>query len=94
MDKRQEKRFEILNFALEHSFVIDPSKGMERFIDNILTFGYCPCDKSRPTCPCAQAAVEVANNGHCRCTLFWADYQAYRKTLRPLKEEEVNLTPD
>jgi ferredoxin-thioredoxin reductase catalytic subunit len=88
MDKRQEKRFEIIDYAIEHNFVIDPSKGMERFIDNILKFGYCPCDSSRPNCPCFQAAGEVARNGYCRCSLFWTDYQAFKKTLRSLKGEE------
>ena len=87
MDKRQEKRFEIIDYAIEHNFVIDPGKGMERFIENILTFGYCPCDRSRPTCPCPQAAAEVASKGKCLCSLFWADYRAYRKILRPLKGE-------
>lgn len=87
LDKRQEKRFEIIDYALEHNFVIDPSKGMERFIDNIVTFGYCPCDSTRPNCPCPQAEAEVERHGHCRCSLFWADYGAFRKTLRSIKEE-------
>src|SRR4030042_119147 len=88
MDKRQQKRFEIIDYALEHNFVIDPSKGMETFIDNIITFGRCPCDSSRLDCPCPQAPEEVARNGRCRCTLFWADYRAFRKILRPMKGEE------
>jgi ferredoxin-thioredoxin reductase catalytic subunit len=88
MDKRQQKRFEIIDYAIEYNFVIDPSKGMERFIDNILKFGYCPCDSTRPDCPCTLAAEEVAKYGRCRCSLFWADYQAFRKILRPLKGEK------
>lgn len=87
MDKIQQKRFEIIDFAIEHDFVIDPSKGMDVFVDNIIKFGYCPCDSSRPDCPCPQAEAEVANNGRCRCSLYWRDYQAFRGILRPVKGE-------
>jgi len=96
MDKRQQKRFEIIDLAIEHGWVINPSKGMEIFVENIVTFGHCPCDSSRPDCPCPQAEAEVANKGHCLCRLFWADYQAFRKTLRPMKGEndEQNSTAE
>lgn len=88
MDKWQRKRFEIIDYAIEHSWVIEPSKGMEIFVGNIIRFGTCPCDPTRPDCPCPQAEAEVANNGHCRCSLYWKDYQTFRATLRPLKGEE------
>lgn len=88
MDAKQKKRIEILNFASSHGWVINPGKGMEVYVDNIIKFGHCPCDSSRPDCPCSLAEEEVASKGHCRCSLYWTDYQAYKDTLRPVKGEK------
>ena len=88
MDRKQQKRFEIIDYAIEHGWVINPGKSMEVFVDHIIKFGYCPCDSTRPNCPCPQAEAEVTERGHCRCSLYWKDHQAYRATLRPVKGEE------
>ncbi|MCJ7790902.1 MAG: helix-turn-helix domain-containing protein [Dehalococcoidia bacterium] len=87
-EKQQKKRFEIIDLAIEKGWFINPSKGMELFIQNIIQFGRCPCDESRPDCPCPESAAEVADKGRCRCGLYWASYQVFRNTVRPLKGEE------
>jgi ferredoxin-thioredoxin reductase catalytic chain len=47
---------------------------------NLKDFGkyYCPCKQSHPLepardtlCPCREAALEVAQEGHCFCRLFF-----------------------
>jgi ferredoxin-thioredoxin reductase catalytic subunit len=88
MDRKQEKRFEIIDYAIEHDWIINPSKGMEPYVENIINFGHCPCDSSRPDCPCPEAKTEVASQGHCLCRLYWASYQEFKKMLRPLKGEK------
>jgi ferredoxin-thioredoxin reductase catalytic subunit len=92
--KAQQKRFEIIDRAISRGWFINPSKGMELYIDNILKFGYCPCDKTRPDCPCAESVAEVAEKGHCRCGLYWRSYQVFRDTLRPLKGEDERETKE
>ena len=88
MDAKQRKRIEILEYASTHGWVINPGKGMEIYVDNIIRFGHCPCDSSRPDCPCSLAEEEVASKGRCRCSLYWTNYEAYKETLRAGKGEE------
>jgi ferredoxin-thioredoxin reductase catalytic subunit len=58
--------------------------------DNKFRFGryYCPCKRhypldpeADPTCPCPEAADEIAKQGHCECHLFFdpAEIQAKRR---------------
>jgi ferredoxin-thioredoxin reductase catalytic subunit len=86
--KAQQKRFQVIDLAIARGWFINPSKGMEVFIENIIKIGRCPCDRTRPDCPCPESEIEVATKGHCRCALYWKNYQAFRDTLRPLKGEE------
>lgn len=85
MDRNQAKRFDLLDKAMEKGWLINPSKGMEMYVDLYFKFGHCPCDDSRKNCPCAECEEEVNTRGKCRCALFWKDYQTFRDTLRPLK---------
>jgi ferredoxin-thioredoxin reductase catalytic subunit len=75
------KRLEILDWAKVHGVVINPSKGYEIYVDNILKFGYCPCDSNRPGCPCDKAEEEIKAKGHCLCRLFWRDIDTFKETL-------------
>jgi len=88
MDERQQKRFEIVDHAIEKGWVIAPSKGMETFIEAIIKLGHCPCVSTRLYCPCPESDAEVANVGRCRCSLFWRDLETFRKILRPVKGAE------
>jgi hypothetical protein len=42
--KQQQKRFEVIDLAIRRGWFINPSKGMETFVQNIIQFGRCPCD--------------------------------------------------
>lgn len=75
------KRVEILDFATENNFVINPSKGMEQYVQNIFEFGHCPCDSNRPNCPCDLAAEEIEKQGYCRCRLYYRDLPTFRGTF-------------
>jgi ferredoxin-thioredoxin reductase catalytic subunit len=86
--KAQQKRFEVIDLAIRRGWFINPSKGMEIFVQNIIKFGRCPCDESRPDCPCPESQAEVREKGRCRCGLYWRNYKVFRETLRPLKGEE------
>lgn len=90
------KRQEILMYAKDHGWVINPSKGMEQYVQNWFEFGHCPCDDTRLMCPCEQAEEEVAKDGYCRCRLYWQDLETFRATLplpsdpRPEDEDELS----
>jgi ferredoxin-thioredoxin reductase catalytic subunit len=85
---KQKKRFEIVDHAIKHGWLINPAKGMEVYVENITKFGYCPCDSSRPDCPCPEAEAEVTNKGRCRCGLYWRNYEVFRQALKPLEEKD------
>ncbi len=88
--KRQadKKRFEVLDRAIEKGWFINPGKGMETFIENVILIHRCPCDPSRPDCPCPEAEAEVTEKGRCKCGLYWRDYKAFKATLKPLEEKQ------
>ena len=71
----------IIRWAKENNFVISPAKGMELYVQNIMNFGYCPCDKTRPTCPCPESVDEVQRKGHCLCRLYWKSLDVFEATL-------------
>lgn len=83
-----DKRREIIDWAKEHNFIINPSKGMEGFVENILRFGFCPCDKEREHCPCPESITEVPTDGYCLCRLYWKDLDSFRVTLKAGEEDE------
>jgi hypothetical protein len=72
------KRKEILDFAHHNHMVIHPD-GWDDFISNYLEFHHCVCDANRLSCPCQEAIKEVISIGHCKCRLFWRDYQTFKK---------------
>lgn len=75
-----EFRKRILDHAEEHGFLINLSKGFEPFVQDMLHLGFCPCT-NRKHCPCPESIDEVRNDGHCKCRLFWLNYDTFRKTL-------------
>lgn len=83
------KRVEMLKFAHDNGFVINPSKGYEEYVGNVFEFGHCPCDSSRPNCPCDQAAEEVKEKGWCRCRLYYRDLPTFIGTLPLPKPEDI-----
>lgn len=87
------QRKKILDYAEEQGWVINPSKGMEDYVQNILRFGYCPCDKRRAECPCVEANDEVDVDGFCLCRLYWRDYDAFKATLRAGEKDDEEITP-
>lgn len=69
----------VIKFAMENDLVIHPM-GYSYYVDGFNEFKHCPCDSSRPKCPCDEAADEVRTNGKCKCQLFWLDYETYINT--------------
>jgi hypothetical protein len=68
----------LLDFAIEQKCVINPT-GYQVYLNGFNEFKSCQCDKTRLTCPCLQAAQEVAKKGHCVCHMFWRSYEDYIK---------------
>jgi ferredoxin-thioredoxin reductase catalytic subunit len=63
-------------FAKQHEFIITPL-GWQKHKTQYNKLGSCPCDSQRPVCPCPEAFNEVRNLGHCKCSLFWRNYDTY-----------------
>ncbi len=80
----QKKRHEIIAWAQEFGFIINPSKGYELYVANYFYFGHCPCDvtKTRTKCPCTESIQEVQDQGHCLCRLYWRDLKTFEETLK------------
>lgn len=70
----------ICDFARDNGFVIHP-KGYDYYIKNM--FNGCPCDKTRLSCPCPEAVIEVPRDGHCLCRLFWRDLDTFKESHLP-----------
>lgn len=86
-----EVRKRMIDWAKEHNWVINPSKGMEIYVENYLRFGFCPCDSSRLTCPCEESIVDMEKWGHCRCRLYWKDLDTFKDTLRAGEKEDEGI---
>lgn len=69
---------EILIFAHLNQVLISPA-GYDYYIRAYLESGRCPCDKDRLQCPCPESLLEIKEQGHCKCQLFFRDYQTYGK---------------
>ncbi len=79
-DRKNKKRREICDFARDNGLVIHPGRGFDYYIEGYFKFGQCPCDNSRPACPCAEAIEECKKDGWCKCRLFWRDLDTYKKS--------------
>ena len=88
MDRHQELRIEILEWAKKHKFLINPSKGYEIYVKNSIDLGRCPCDARRIYCPCPESLTEVPEKGYCLCRLFWRNYDVFLGTLSRGKNEQ------
>lgn len=84
------KRLEVLQWANEHDFIIDPFGGMDFHIEGFFETGWCPCDKTRTRlkCPCDESLVDVLNRGHCLCQLFWTRQEALARVKKYIKSRE------
>ena len=75
------KRREILDFARDHNLLIHPGAGYDYYIEGFFKFGFCPCDKNRPNCPCPESVTECKEKGHCKCRLYWRSYDDFKDTM-------------
>lgn len=76
----------LVRFAIDHGFVITPV-GYKYYVDSFNMFAACPCDRSRKACPCDEAVREIQDEGHCRCQLFWRDYETFLEAKHMTGEE-------
>lgn len=74
--KAQERA--VLEFAIKNKCIVTPL-GWHFALEAYNEYGHCVCDPQRPACPCEQAPQEIIEKGHCRCSLFWKDYETYMK---------------
>jgi len=70
----------LCDFARDNGFVIHP-KGYDYYIESYTMFNHCPCDKTRQSCPCPEAVIEVPRDGHCLCRLFWESYNTFQEQM-------------
>lgn len=77
-DAARAANLRVVEFARDNKIVISPV-GMGYYIESVLMFNCCPCAKERPSCPCPESIGEVRDIGHCKCQLFWRDYDTYIK---------------
>jgi ferredoxin-thioredoxin reductase catalytic subunit len=73
---KHEQQIKILVFAKEHDYIVTPM-GWAKHLQAISQHGHCPCDSDRPECPCTLAIGEIAETGHCKCSLLWRSYDTY-----------------
>ena len=71
--------YDIIEHAEKHNMVINPV-GYDYYVDGFITFNHCPCDSTRPKCPCEESVEEVKEKGHCKCHLFWRDLNTFKET--------------
>jgi hypothetical protein len=74
----RDQAIKIISFADKNRLVINPM-GYEYYANAFNEFKHCPCDKNRPSCPCDLALEETKKEGHCKCHLYWRDYNIYLK---------------
>lgn len=74
---KKEQITAIIEHAKKNNLFINPGSGYSYALDAIRKFYHCPCDKNRPDCPCPESIEEVKTAGHCKCHLFWRDYQTF-----------------
>ena len=73
---KHEQQIKILVFAKEHDYIVTPM-GWAKHLQAISQHGHCPCDSDRLECPCTLAEKEIAETGHCKCSLLWRSYDTY-----------------
>ena len=72
----KEQMQSVLEFAIKNQCVVNPM-GWNSALENFNEFKSCVCDPSRHSCPCEQAPQEIKEKGHCKCNLFFRDYETY-----------------
>jgi len=77
-------QIKLICFAKEHDYIITPL-GWKKHIAQYDKLGHCPCEVSRPECPCPEAVNDIRETGHCRCSLFWRSYDTYLAQCYPDK---------
>lgn len=74
---KYQQALSIVQFAKEHELLINPAYGYGYALDKLQKFYHCPCDAARESCPCDKSLEEVKTKGHCKCHLFWRDYDVF-----------------
>lgn len=76
---KKAKALEIMAFAEEHKFIINPKSGYLPTIKNVMALCACPCAIERKYCPCPESLTEVPELGKCKCGLFWRNFTAFKE---------------
>lgn len=81
------RRLEVLKWAHDHGWILDPFKGMDFHIEDFDKLGFCPCDKtkSRTACPCEESVSDVEKMGKCLCGLFWTEDAVIARVKRYIR---------
>ena len=75
---KNNKRWQMLDFARDNNLVIHPGKGYDYYIDSYFMFDHCPCDATRLNCPCPESVGECKEIGWCKCKLYWRDHDTFK----------------
>lgn len=79
---KYDHQIKLICFAKEHGYIITPL-GWGKHILQYEKLKHCPCDYERPECPCQEAIQEISDKGHCKCSLFWQNYDRYLEACYP-----------
>lgn len=96
--RRIEKQYKKMsNFREKLNLKTHPLKTLKEWAALIVIEknGHCPCDPTRPACPCPQAVKEIQQNGKCYCGKFftpekWEEVWGWTKNNPNFKLEEWN----
>ncbi len=67
----------IVAIAKINGMTIHPAIGYDYFVGNLLLLGHCACVPGREHCPCPESVYEVAEEGKCKCGLYWKDLETW-----------------
>lgn len=70
----EEQYRKMLRFKNEYGLKTNPLKSLREWAEHIIIDrgGYCPCNNTRPQCPCKEALSEIKENGKCLCGKFFS----------------------
>ena len=74
---KKEAGINIVSFAKQNDFVVNPLLGFDYFVKHYLEDHHCACAPERKVCPCPESLQEVATIGKCKCGLYFKDYSCW-----------------
>ena len=94
-EKIEEQYQKMLRFVRKYNLKTHPLKTLREWAEIVVEKGHCPCDPSRPVCPCPQALEEIRKNGKCFCGKFfteekWEEIWGWTKNNVNFELEEWN----